>query len=183
MHVKIRYPDAVIQIREIRKAVEAGDLVGEELEDRIEELDENIAVKTSRKSGIERREKILDIRPSNQADLEERRAAVIAKWCIPAIYTEQILKNRLKSTLTDGYSLEVNILEKMVSITLELKHYKIRKIVQEMLEGIVPLDQLVKLIILGNIYRSYKKFTYKELNKKTYNQLSTEVIDETDTKL
>lgn len=45
-----------------------------------------------------------------------------------------------------------------------------------MLEGIVPLDQIIDVIIIYNTYRAYKPFTYKELKVKTYDQLRTEVI-------
>ena len=61
MHVKVNYPDAVMQIREIKCSVKAGDIIGEKLENHIQELDDNITVKESRKSGIERRERILNI--------------------------------------------------------------------------------------------------------------------------
>lgn len=183
MHVKVKYPDAVFEIREIREAIEAGDREGEKLENYIEELNDNITVKNSKKSGIERREQILHIQPSNRADLEARKMAVIAKWCVPAIYTERILQNRLKSVLTDGYSLNVCIPEKKISVILQLKHYKNRKIVWEMLEGIVPLDQIIDVVIIYNTYRAYKPYAYKELRKKTYNQLRTEVINEDNEKL
>lgn len=165
-----------MQIREIKCSVKAGDIIGEKLENHIQELDDNITVKESRKSGIERRERILNIQPSSSSDLETRKIAVIARWCIPTMYTERILQKRLQSMLGDGYNLEVNIQQKTVSVTLQLKHYKNRKIIWEMLEGIVPLDQIIDVIIIYNTYRAYKPFTYKELKVKTYDQLRTEVI-------
>ena len=70
----------------------------------------------------------------------------------------------------------MNIQQKTVSVTLQLKHYKNRKVIWEMLEGIVPLDQIIDVIIIYNTYRAYKPFTYKELKVKTYDQLRTEVI-------
>lgn len=176
MHVKVNYPDAMMQIREIKCSVKAGDIIGEKLENHIQELDDNITVKESRKSGIERRERILNIQPSSSSDLETRKIAVIARWCISTMYTERILQKRLQSMLGDGYNLEVNIQQKTVSVTLQLKHYKNRKIIWEMLEGIVPLDQIIDVIIIYNTYRAYKPFTYKELKVKTYDQLRTEVI-------
>lgn len=131
MHVKVNYPDAVMQIREIKCSVKAGDIIGEKLENHIQELDDNITVKESRKSGIERRERILNIQPSSSSDLETRKIAVIARWCISTMYTERILQKRLQSMLGDGYNLEVNIQQKTVSVTLQLKHYKNRKVIWE----------------------------------------------------
>lgn len=61
-----------------------------------------------------------------------------------------------ESMLGDGYNLEVNIQQKTVSVTLQLKHYKNRKVIWEMLEGIVPLDQIIDVIIIYNTYRAYK---------------------------
>ena len=40
MHVKVNYPDAVMQIREIKCSVKAGDIIGEKLENHIQELDD-----------------------------------------------------------------------------------------------------------------------------------------------
>ena len=70
MHVKVNDPDAVMQISDIKCSVKAGDIIGEKLENHIQELDDNITVKESRKSGIERRERILNIQPSSSSDLE-----------------------------------------------------------------------------------------------------------------
>ena len=61
MHIKVEYPEAVINIREIKACIDAGDTIGEILERHLEEIDQDITIKTSAESGIQHREKILGI--------------------------------------------------------------------------------------------------------------------------
>ena len=63
MHIKVEYPEAVINIREIKACIDAGDTIGEILERHLEEIDQDITIKTSAESGIKHREKILGIQP------------------------------------------------------------------------------------------------------------------------
>ena len=46
MHINVEYPDVVIDIREIKACVDAGDNVGRVLENYLEEIDRNITIKT-----------------------------------------------------------------------------------------------------------------------------------------
>ena len=47
MHINVEYPDVVIDIREIKACIDAGDNVGRILEDYLEEIDHNITIKNS----------------------------------------------------------------------------------------------------------------------------------------
>lgn len=47
MHIKVEYPEAVINIREIKACIDAGDTIGEILERHLEEIDQDITIKTS----------------------------------------------------------------------------------------------------------------------------------------
>ena len=42
MHIKVEYPEAVINIREIKACIDAGDTIGEILERHLEEIDQDI---------------------------------------------------------------------------------------------------------------------------------------------
>ena len=50
MHINVEYPDVVIDIREIKACIDAGDNVGRILEDYLEEIDHNITIKTAEES-------------------------------------------------------------------------------------------------------------------------------------
>lgn len=80
MHIKVEYPEAVINIREIKACIDAGDTIGEILERHLEEIDQDITIKTSAESGIKHREKILGIQPLDTASLEDRRLEVLLRW-------------------------------------------------------------------------------------------------------
>ena len=88
MHINVEYPDVVIDIREIKACIDAGDNVGRILEDYLEEIDHNITIKTAEESGIQHREKILGIQPLDTASLEDRKVEVLLRWWSSPVYTE-----------------------------------------------------------------------------------------------
>lgn len=99
MHVKVCYPDAVLNIRDIKAIIDAGDRIGEALENDLDELDANIDIKSAKESGISRREKILGINPLDTTGLEDRRLEVLARWYDTPVYTETTLRNKLDSIM------------------------------------------------------------------------------------
>ena len=52
MHIKVEYPEAVINIREIKACIDAGDTIGEILERHLEEIDQDITIKTSDRKSV-----------------------------------------------------------------------------------------------------------------------------------
>lgn len=182
MHVRVEYPDAVINIREIKACIDAGDSMGGILEQHLEELDQNITIKTSGESGIRHREKILGIQPLDTADIDERKAEVLLRWWSSPIYTERTLRQKLDAVLgKDRYVLDIKLDEKVVVCQIEVTRKYLSKSVEELFEQMVPLDYLLSITLRYNQYKKYKPYTYKQLSTKTHRQLRNEEVSfETD---
>ena len=177
MRVKVQYPDAVWQIRDVRAAVEAGDAVGELLEKHIEELDADLTIKNAGAAGLARREKILGIAPADTASLEDRRLEVLLRWYDTPLYTERTLRQRLDAALgEENYTLLVDLKEKCITCRIELIRRLMQRSVQELLEQMVPLDYRFTVELRYNQYKDLKKYTYRQLKEKTWRQLRNEVI-------
>lgn len=147
MLVNVYYPDVVINIRDVKIAIDTGDKVGIVLEDHLDELDDNIAIKTSRESGIMRREKILGIRPLDTASLEDRRMEVLLRWYDTPIYTERILRQKLDAALgPENYTLTINLDDKIVCCEMKERSQNVVQSVLRLLEQMVPLDYGLEVI-------------------------------------
>lgn len=178
MLVNVQYPEAVINIREIKSCVAAGDKVGDVLERHLSELDNNITIKDAEISGIARRESILGIQPSDVASLEDRRLEVLLRWYDTPMYTEVTLRQKLDATLGAGqYDLVIDLDKKLVSCLVEITRSKMMESVREMFEQMIPLDYLISVTVRYNQYKKLKPYTYGQLKSKTYHQLRNEVID------
>lgn len=177
MHVKVEYPDAVINIRDIKACIDAGDKVGGMMEGHLDELDQDITIKTAAESGIRRREKILGIQPLDTTSLEDRRIEVLLRWWSSPVYTEITLRQKLDAVLGRGnYILKIELDKKVVACQIEVTRRYMIKSVEELFEQMVPLDYLLSITLRYNQYKKYKPYTYKQMREKTYNQLRNEEV-------
>lgn len=177
MLINVQYPEVVLNIKEIRASIDAGDKVGDVLERCLTEIDNNITIKDAELSGIARREKILGIQPSDAASLDDRRMEVLLRWYDTPMYTEVTLRQKLDATLGAGqYVLTVDLDTKTVSCLVELTRSKMLKSINDMFDQMIPLDYLVSVTLRYNQYKKLKTYTYGQLKTKTYHQLRNEVI-------
>ena len=171
MHIKVEYPEAVINI------IDAGDTIGEILERHLEEIDQDITIKTSAESGIQHREKILGIRPLDTSSLEDRRLEVLLRWWSSPVYTETTLRQKLDAVLgRENYILDIELDKKQVSCQVEVTRKYMIKGVEDLFEQMVPLDYLLEITLRYNQYKKYKPYTYKQIKEKTYYQLRNEEV-------
>lgn len=154
MHVKVYYPDVVFDIKDIRAVVDAGDKIGERLEQDLDALDSDLNIKSSKESGIIRRERILGINPLDTTSLEDRRLEVLARWYDTPVYTETTLRNKLDSIMGKGkYILNINLEEKIVRYETEPIERLALNTVHTLLDQMVPLDYMIAI-----------RFKYKQKN-------------------
>lgn len=154
MHVKVYYPDVVFDIKDIRAVVDAGDKIGERLEQDLDALDSDLNIKSSKESGIIRRERILGINPLDTISLEDRRLEVLTRWYDTPVYTETTLRNKLDSIMGKGkYILNINLEEKIVRYETEPIERLALNTVHTLLDQMVPLDYMIAI-----------RFKYKQKN-------------------
>lgn len=179
MLVNVQYPDVVLNIKDVKAAIDAGDTVGEVLESYLDELDNNITIKDAKESGIAHRERMLGIKPLDTASLEDRRLEVLIRWYDNPMYTETVLRNKLDSVLGAGqYVLAVDIDNKTVSCLIELTRRLMIQSVNDLFEQMVPLDYLLDISLRYNQYHTIeeKRLTYAQMNAYTHKQLREEVV-------
>lgn len=178
MHVNVEYPDVVLDIREIREILAAGDDVGGAMEKALDELDRNICIKTSEESGIAHREKILGVKPLDTATLEDRRLEVLLRWYDSPLYTETVLRRKLDATLGEGqYVLKIDLDTKTVSCLVELTRIKMQKSVNDMLDQMVPLDYMIYVTVRYNTWEKIRQnLTWQQATQRTWKMMKEEVF-------
>lgn len=178
MLINVQYPEVVLNIKDVKASVSAGDKMSEILERHLIELDNNINIMTSEESGIARREKILGINPPDTASLEDRRLEVLIRWYDTPVYTEVTLRNKLDSVLGKGnYKLTIDLDTKTVSCQIELTRRLMFKSVQELFEQMIPLDYLINVTLRYNQHGSFIKYTHAQLAQFTHFKMRNEVLN------
>ena len=90
----------------------------------------NFFILTANERGISRFESMVGILPDEEADLETRRMAVLAKWSTKEIYTDEWLYNKLLSLCGS---------EDMFSITPQYEEYALDITVKSGVRGVVEI--------------------------------------------
>lgn len=178
MHIRVSYPEAVLNICDIKAAIDAGDRVGEILERALDVLDADISIKSAQESGIAHREKILGISPADTASLEDRRLEVLLRWWTSPVYTEKTLRQKLDAVLGIGqYVLTINMNSKTVSCLIELPRIQMQKSVRDMFEQMIPLDYLIHIAVRYNTWSKLKQYvTWKQAGQRTWKKIKEEVF-------
>ncbi len=180
MLVNVRFPEVVLNIKEVKASIDAGDKMSDLVDRHLTELDNNITIMDSKESGIVRREKILGIKPLDTASLEDRRLEVLMRWYDTPLYTEITLRNKLDSVLgKDNYVLIIDLDKKLVECQIELTRRLMFKSVQELFEQMVPLDYLLSVVLRYNQHLTLHKFTHGQLKAYTHFSLRNDVINAT----
>lgn len=177
MLINVQYPEVILNIKDVKAAIDAGDTVGKVLENCLDELDSNITIKDAAESGIAHRESILGIKPPDTSSLEDRRLEVLLRWYDTPVYTETTLKQKLDATLGAGqYKLTINLDTKTVSCLVELTRKQMIKSVQDLFEQMIPLDYLLSISLRYNTWEMVKKLTWGQLKERTWGQVKEEVV-------
>lgn len=177
MLVKVTYPEVALGIKEVKAAIDAGDTVADVMENSLEELDGNTAVSSAYLSGIEHREKVLGVQPSDTASLEDRRLEVLLRWYDTPLYTETTLRTKLDTVLGPGkYVLTVDLDRKLVSCQIELTRKHMFDSVMGLFEGMIPLDYLIDVSIRYCQYYELEQYTHAELSAHTHDQIRNGVF-------
>ena len=178
MHVNVEYPEAVLNIKDIKASINAGDKVGDVLERALFELDNDICVRSSEESGIAHREKILGINPRDTDSIEDRRLEVLLRWYDSPLYTETVLRQKMDATLGENqYVLKIDLNTKTVFCLVELTRKRMQKSVIDMLDQIVPLDYLISVALRYNTWKKIgENLTWKQALQKTWYAIKEEVL-------
>lgn len=176
---KIRFPEHIEGIKEIKAVYDAEEIIGIKFEDAVQETKDNIHIETARISGIERREKILGITPLDTDSIEDRRFRILTQWYDNYPYTFPDLINRLNNILgKENYTLVVDYENLMMVCRLELKRRTMYDELVKLLESIVPLNIIFDISLRYNQHYRFKGYTHKQMKQNTHDQIRNELLKE-----
>lgn len=178
MHVNVEYPEVILNIKDVKAAIDAGDKVGDILERALFELDNDICIRSSEESGIAHREKILGINPRDTDSIEDRRLEVLLRWYDSPLYTETVLRQKMDATLGENqYVLKIDLSTKTVFCLVELTRKRMQKSVIDMLDQMVPLDYLISVALRYNTWKKINEnLTWQQALQKTWRMMKEEVL-------
>lgn len=178
MHVNVEYPEVILNIKDVKAAIDAGDKVGDILERALFELDNDICIRSSEESGIAHREKILGINPRDTDSIEDRRLEVLLRWYDSPLYTETVLRQKMDATLGENqYVLKIDLNTKTVFCLVELTRKRMQKSVIDMLDQMVPLDYLISVALRYNTWKKINEnLTWQQALQKTWYAMKEEVL-------
>lgn len=178
MLINVQYPEVVLNIRDVKAAIEAGDKMSALVERHIDELDNNICIRSSEESGIAHREKILGINPRDTDSIEDRRLEVLLRWYDSPLYTETVLRQKMDATLGENqYVLKIDLNTKTVFCLVELTRKRMQKSVIDMLDQMVPLDYLISVALRYNTWKKINEnLTWQQALHKTWHMMKEEVL-------
>lgn len=178
MHVNVEYPEVILNIKDVKAAIDAGDKVGDILERALFELDNDICIRSSEESGIAHREKILGINLRDTDSIEDRRLEVLLRWYDSPLYTETVLRQKMDATLGENqYVLKIDLNTKTVFCLVELTRKRMQKSVIDMLDQMVPLDYLISVALRYNTWKKINEnLTWQQALQKTWRMMKEEVL-------
>lgn len=141
-----------------------------------EQLDNQFVV-TTNEDGISRYEKMLKLKVADTDTLETRVFKVLARYQEQAPYTWRVMKNIMDSLLGEGrYVMERDIIDKNLSVKLELTVGRQFDVVSELLERVTPQNMTLSIELRYNTWNKVKTKTWGELKELTWHDIKEEVI-------
>lgn len=128
-------------------------------------------------NGVERWEKILDIKPRGTDSLNARKFRILSRLNEQLPYTLPVLKNMLQSLCgEDGYSVEVQNELYTLKVKIALVAKSNFDDVDVLLRRVVPANMIIELELKYNTWGTLKEFTWGYLKTKTWKEIKNEVL-------
>lgn len=134
-------------------------------------------IETATEYGVSRRERMLHIFPAGTDTLETRKFRLLTRYNEQAPYTRRVLRNLMNSLCgEDGYTLSIDVAQKVISVRVELTVRGMFDAVVDMLERITPVNMVMDVQLRFNQQSNLSKYTHAQLSQYTHDQLRNEVI-------
>ena len=146
------FPEQMRNMPEFRSLDRAVNRQMEKLNQRIDEMRDNLLITTARESGIADRESILGITPLATDTLEERRYRVLLRWYDTYPYTEIDLRARLDRLCGKGtYKLRIDKKRNTVACLMPLASLKLLRETWKLLDEILSLNVALRVGLCRNV--------------------------------
>lgn len=115
-------------------------------------LMENSFVLTADTFGIERFEKMLEIKPYSYDTLDIRRQRILTKLDTKVPYTLEVLKKKIETIVGTNYTLNISYEDYLIEIITTINEMQESKMLNQIIEEYVPVNVIVNAI--SNLYYS-----------------------------
>lgn len=170
-------PQILYEIKELQTVADIENPTLETVWDLVESVLNNQFILTADERGINRHEKILEIKSGATETLETRKFRVMSRYQEQAPYTYPILKGLLNSLLGEGkYELTRSAVEKWVRVKLELTVAREFEVVELLLERVTPQNMILHVELRYNTWNKVKSLTWADLFNRKWREVKDEVI-------
>lgn len=173
-----RWPPYLLDKKEMLALAHAAALELQKFQNELDRVYKNHYVETADEAGLARWEKLYDIQPRNDSNLDDRRMEILTKMQTRRPYTKRMLYSLLKVLLGENnFALNIDTAHYLVTVTLELRRKNQVNAVAELLRRIIPANMDYLIQIRYNQYYMLTKFTFDELKEYTVLEVkeSTEI--------
>ena len=128
--------------------------------------------------GLQRWEKMLGIVPSADADLDDRRTAVLLMLNEQLPFTLARLRELLARVAPEGgYEVELLPEEYLLRLRLDLAEKDYLRVLRQVLERTLPANMLLELVLLFNSYGALAAYTHGQLAARQHKTIREEVME------
>ncbi len=171
------WPDAIKEYREFQELANAVNPEITSLWQTLSDMLDDRFIATAKESGIARREKMLNIHPFVDDDLESRRFRIQAKWNDKIPYTYKDLRKKLDNLCgADDYEISRDLSAHTLNVRIELVKSRMFDEVDRVVRKIAPANLIVTVELRCNQHSKYIGYTHGQLSAYTHYQLRNEVI-------
>ena len=166
----IRYiPNEMKQIKEYQELDKAVNPTFNSVKADMKSISDNHYMSTLDEHGCDRSEKIMNIEGNEHLSLEMRRLYIITKANNTLPYTIRNLERKIISLLGNkSFSMEMTYNEYRLKIILFVQNFDKIEYLKEHIEGMIPCNIILDLIVIYNQYSMFTKYTYGELRTMTH---------------
>ena len=140
----------------------------QKFQNEVDRVYKNQYVMTADEEGLARFEALpnINIKPRNDATLEDRRMAILAKMQTRLPYTKRMLNQLLKALLGEGmYTLTISTKDYLVTVIVELKRKNQIQAVADLLRRVIPVNMDYLIQVRYNQYYMLTTLTYAQLKE------------------
>ena len=170
-------PDMLKEIREFKALAESYDVSLKDATRALRKVYNEQFVAEADEQGLAVYERFLGISAGELDTIEERRFRIMARFYENAPYTLKSLEKNLAVLCgEDGFTINRELAEFYIKIRLSLTSKKNMKIVERLLERILPANMIYEVELMYNQWNMVSDKTWGELSERSWRDVREEAL-------
>ena len=146
--------------------------------DALETVRDNLFVLHTNETGISRYEKMFDLQPAKNDNLQNRQAKVLERYTNTVVYTMRGFVERLNAICGSGnYTVELIPDEYRINVLLGISVGNLVNTIGSMMGDMIPANMLCTYTVDYNKHELFSGYTHDSLSQFTHDELRTEPLD------